>query len=114
MMSSPTCTAALRWLGAAISLLPLCCTAAGPTPSHHRVNGFQNNYLEFEPKGLAALLRWKLDAARDGLPVAPRTATPVVPPGLAFIHANATAGRAMQSAITWMFQAKLSSMVLPL
>ena len=107
MMSSPTCTAALRWLGAAIGLLPLCCTAAGPTPSHHRANGFQNNYLEFEPKGLGALLRWQLDAARDGLPAAPRTATPRVPPDLTFIHANAGAGRAMQPAITWIGHATM-------
>ena len=77
-------------------------TADAPTPPHHRKNGFQNNYLEFEPKGLGALLAWKIDAARRDLPRAPRSATPVVKADLAFIQANARAGAmAMQPALTW-------------
>jgi N-acyl-phosphatidylethanolamine-hydrolysing phospholipase D len=69
--------------------------------THHRPNGFQNNYLAFEPKGLAALLKWKLDALRAGLPKPPMTATPRVAPDLGLIRSNATAGASMLPAITW-------------
>jgi N-acyl-phosphatidylethanolamine-hydrolysing phospholipase D len=70
-------------------------------PTHHRRGGFQNNYTEFEPKGLPALLQWKLQAAREGLPRPPSAPIPVVPPDLDFIHANARAGPAMRPAVTW-------------
>ena len=39
--------------------------------AHHRGNRFQNNYLEFEPKGLGALIEWRVAAAREGLPHPP-------------------------------------------
>ena len=44
--------------------------AAAPAASatHHRGDRFQNNYLDFEPKGVGDLLKWRLDAAREGLP----------------------------------------------
>ncbi|HWH82923.1 MAG TPA: MBL fold metallo-hydrolase [Burkholderiaceae bacterium] len=70
-------------------------------PSHHRPDGFQNNYLEFTPKGLGALLQWKVDAARAGLPKPPQSATPTVTPERDFIRANARAGAAMQPSVTW-------------
>ena len=76
-----------------------CVACAQPTPP--RQAPFQNNYTPFEPKGLGALARWKLDAARNGLPPAPRTATPRVPPDLAFIRANALLGAKMMPAVTW-------------
>lgn len=89
----------------ASALLASCTTAnaEGPPPkSHHRPGGFQNNYLDFEPKGLGQLLRWKLDASRDDLPRPPGTPTPTVVPDTAFIQANGRAGAmAMQPAITW-------------
>ena len=79
-----------------------------PLPSHHRAGGFQNNYLEFEPQGLGALLKWKLDASSNHLPPAPHTPTPRVAPDLAFIQANARAGvMAMQPAITWIGHASM-------
>jgi N-acyl-phosphatidylethanolamine-hydrolysing phospholipase D len=78
-----------------------------PAPSHHRSNGFQNNYVEFEPKGLGDLLKWKLDAARGGLPKPPATPIPVVTPDLAFVQTNARAGAAMQPAITWVGHATM-------
>jgi N-acyl-phosphatidylethanolamine-hydrolysing phospholipase D len=79
-----------------------------PARSHHRPGGFQNNYLEFEPKGLGELLTWRLDAIRNGLPRPPRTPTPVVAPDLAFIAANARAGAAaMQPSITWVGHATM-------
>jgi len=70
-------------------------------PVHHRGDKFQNNYLEFEPKGLGALLRWKTEASRDGLPKPPSTPIPQVTADLAFITSNAQAGSAMQPAVTW-------------
>ncbi len=62
---------------------------------------FQNNHVAFQPKTLGEVLRWRLDSARAGLPPAPKTPTPTVAPDLAFIHANAVAGAAMQPAVTW-------------
>jgi N-acyl-phosphatidylethanolamine-hydrolysing phospholipase D len=96
--------AALLWL-----LVPLWMPAvsaepalpASSAPAHHRGDKFQNNYLEFEPKGIGALLRWKLDASRDGLPKPPSTPIPQVTPDIAFIASNAQAGPMMQPAVTW-------------
>jgi N-acyl-phosphatidylethanolamine-hydrolysing phospholipase D len=70
-------------------------------PRHHRPGGFQNNYLEFEPRSLGELLRWRVAAARARLPPPPREPIPVVTPELGFIAANARAGTAMQAALTW-------------
>lgn len=81
--------------------------ADAPPPSHHRVGGFQNNYLEFELKGLGALLSWRIAAAREGLPPAPREPIPSVAPDLAFVAANARAGAAMQPALTWIGHATM-------
>jgi N-acyl-phosphatidylethanolamine-hydrolysing phospholipase D len=79
-----------------------------PPPSHHRPNGYQNNYIEFQPRGLLDLLTWKRDASRDGLPKPPRTPIPTVAPDTAFIQANARAeARAMQPAITWVGHATM-------
>jgi N-acyl-phosphatidylethanolamine-hydrolysing phospholipase D len=72
-----------------------------PDAAHHRGDRFQNNYLDFEPKGLAELLKWRLDAARDHLPKPPQTPTPRVPADLGFIAGNAAAGAAMVPALTW-------------
>jgi N-acyl-phosphatidylethanolamine-hydrolysing phospholipase D len=80
---------------------------AAPARSHHRPGGFQNNYLEFEPKGLTALLKWQIDAARHGLPKPPSSPTPRVPPDLAFIQSNAAAGAAMAPAVTWIGHATM-------
>ena len=75
--------------------------ASAVVPSHRRAGGFQNNYLEFEPKGLGELIKWRFEATRDGLPKPPRTPTPRVAPDLAFVRANAAAGMAMVPAVTW-------------
>jgi N-acyl-phosphatidylethanolamine-hydrolysing phospholipase D len=66
-----------------------------------RGDRFLNNYVDFEPKGLGALLRWKIDASREGLPKPPQQPTPRVAPDLAFLRANAAAGTAMVPAVTW-------------
>ena len=111
-MTSTTAPGRLRahLLTAAALLLPGCSVNAedAPPKPHHRANGFQNNHLEFETKGLAELLRWRLDASRNGLPRPPRTQTPVVKADLAFIQANSRAGAmAMQPAITWIGHATM-------
>jgi len=68
---------------------------------HHRVGGFQNNYIEFSGKSLAQVLRWKREARRQGLPRPPREPIPQQAPELDFLAANARAGAAMQPAVTW-------------
>jgi len=94
-----------------LALLSACITVnADDTPprSHHRSDGYQNNYIEFQPRGLLDLLKWKREASRDGLPKPPRTPTPVVAPDLAFIQGNARAGvMTMQPAITWIGHATM-------
>jgi N-acyl-phosphatidylethanolamine-hydrolysing phospholipase D len=84
-----------------LAVAPPAAADAPPPAAHHRAQGFQNNYLEFEPKGTLDLLRWRWDALRQGLPPPPREPTPVVKPDLGFIQANAVAGAAMQPALTW-------------
>jgi len=77
------------------------------TPRHHRDGGFQNNYLDFEPKGLGALLQWRVDAWREGLPKPPRMPIPVVKADLAYLHSNAAAGPAMEPSISWIGHATM-------
>ncbi|MEO8299957.1 MAG: MBL fold metallo-hydrolase [Burkholderiales bacterium] len=72
-----------------------------PAKPHHRPDGFQNNYQPFAPKRLGELLRWRWRAWRDGLPRPVASPIPQVAPDLAFVHANAQAGPAMQPAVTW-------------
>jgi N-acyl-phosphatidylethanolamine-hydrolysing phospholipase D len=68
-------------------------------PTHHRDGGFQNNHGDFEPKSLADVLRWKLAAARQGLPRRPAAPIPTQAPDLAFIRANL--GERQVPAVTW-------------
>ncbi len=68
---------------------------------HHRARGFQNNYVEFQPRSLGELLRWRREAARAGLPRPPLAPTPQVAPDLPWLHANAKAGAQMAPAVTW-------------
>jgi N-acyl-phosphatidylethanolamine-hydrolysing phospholipase D len=76
--------------------------AAQPArPPHHREGGFQNNWIEFAPRGLGELISWKWAALRQGLPPPPREPVPVVAPDLAFLSANAKAGGAMDPSVTW-------------
>ncbi len=91
----------------ACALLVAAAAAAAQTPPHHREGGFQNNYLEFEPRGLGALLRWRWQSWREDLPPPPRTPTPRVEPDLAFLRANGAAGAAMEPAVTWIGHATL-------
>ncbi|RZL03024.1 MAG: MBL fold metallo-hydrolase [Rubrivivax sp.] len=72
-----------------------------PDKAHHRRDGFQNNDPSFKRKRLYEVLRWKWQAWRAGAPYPSTAPIPVVKPDLAFIHANAKAGLAMQPAMTW-------------
>lgn len=72
-----------------------------PAQKHHRPDGFQNNYLSFRGKRWHEILRWRWQAWRAGHPKPIQTPIAVVPPDLAFVHANARAGLAMQPAATW-------------
>lgn len=71
-------------------------------PAHHRPGGFQNRYTPFEPKSVAQLAQWRLDAWRAALPAPPRQAVATMPADHAFVHANAHAGHAMAPAVTWL------------
>lgn len=72
-----------------------------PNKPHHRPDGFQNNHLSFRGKRWHELLRWRWEAWRAGHPKPLQEPIPVVKPDLAFIHANAKAGLAMQPSATW-------------
>ena len=93
------------------TLMLSACTTVNPyyDPSrpHHRPDGFQNKHVEFVPKGLGTLLRWRWQAWRDDLPQPPQAPVPTVAPDRAFIAANARAGRAMEPAITWIGHATM-------
>lgn len=100
----------LALCGGALALTS-CITTANPyydaSRPHHRPGGFQNNHLEFEPKGMMTLMQWQWDAYRNGLPRPPQVPTPAVPPDLRFIQANARSGAAMEPAITWVGHATM-------
>jgi N-acyl-phosphatidylethanolamine-hydrolysing phospholipase D len=82
-------------------------TSPVPPNAPRRGDRFQNNYTEFEPKSLAEVLKWRLAAAREGLPRPPRAPTPRVAADLAFIRANAVAAAAMLPAATWIGHASV-------
>ncbi len=79
-------------------------------PPHHRTGQFQNNYLEFQPRSLAEVLRWKWEAGRAGEPKPPSTPIPSVSPDLKFIHANAEAA-SQQPAVTWIGHATVLAQI---
>lgn len=91
----------------ASAVLAACASATPDThptagaPPHHRDGRFQNNHLDFAPRGFGDLLAWRWAALREGLPKPPQAPTPVVKPDLAFIATNAKAGPAMEPAVTW-------------
>ena len=106
----PTPTRSIQSLArrCGVVLLALAMTACANEPAavkgrapHHRDGTFQNNYVDFEPRGLMALLRWKWQAWRDGVPAAPKTPTPSIVPDLGWVQSNAKAGAAMAPTVTW-------------
>ncbi|HEY8880151.1 MAG TPA: MBL fold metallo-hydrolase [Roseateles sp.] len=65
-------------------------------PAHHRDGRFQNNHGDFEPKSLAEVIRWKWNAARQGLPQRPLAPIPAQSPDLGFLRASYS-----RPAVTW-------------
>jgi len=78
-----------------------------PAKPHHTPDGFQNTDADFKPRGLGEVLRWKWNAARDGLPPPPHVPTPRVAPDLPFLRSNAVAAERMQPAVTWIGHASV-------
>lgn len=72
-----------------------------PSKPHHTPEGFRNNYTSSVNKSAAELLRWRREAARQGLPRPPLEPVPTAAADLAFIHANTGTGAARQPAVTW-------------
>ncbi len=97
-------------LALVVALLTGCATVNpyfDPSRPHHTPSGFRNNHTGFDDKGLGELLRWRMAALRDDLPPRPAHPVPSVAPDLAFLHANAAAGPAMQPALTWIGHATM-------
>jgi N-acyl-phosphatidylethanolamine-hydrolysing phospholipase D len=69
---------------------------------HHRPGGFQNNHIEFKPKGLVDVLKWKFGAGA----AIPSKPTPAMTADHAFVLANAQP-HAMKPAITWVGHATM-------
>ena len=69
--------------------------------AHHRPDGFQNRHLDFQPRSLTDVVRWRWDAWRRQLPPPVQAPVPTVAPDLAFVRANAAAGAAMQPSVTF-------------
>ena len=102
----------LKSMWRCIFLVCLCGLAvAADAQPKDRSGGFQNNYMDFAPRGLADFLRWRWNAVREGLPPAPALPTPSVQPDLDFIHTNARAGAAMQPAVTWIGHATVLAQI---
>jgi N-acyl-phosphatidylethanolamine-hydrolysing phospholipase D len=85
---------------------PLRATSAGEPRSAHGAprdadGRFGNTDPSFRPRHLSELLRWRWQAAKEGLPRPPTTPIPQVAPERDWIAANARAGVAMQPAATW-------------
>ncbi|NRF65862.1 MBL fold metallo-hydrolase [Aquincola sp. S2] len=76
-----------------------------PTQPHHRPDGFRNPGSDEVVKSLAQVLRWRLDARRDGLPRPPSDPIPTARPDLTRLQAYAAAHAADPAdhgpSITW-------------
>lgn len=81
--------------------------SSAPAGAPFRDGHFQNNHIDFEPRGLGDLLKWRIHAVRARLPPPPQAPTPRVEPDLAFLRANAVAGAAMTPAVTWVGHASV-------
>ena len=92
-----------------LSLVAACVSERPTTPRSPA--GFQNNCLASEPKSFGELLKWRIQASRDGLPRPPASPTPTRPPDFGFINANATARAAMQPAVTWIGHATVLAQI---
>ncbi|HET7524404.1 MAG TPA: MBL fold metallo-hydrolase [Burkholderiaceae bacterium] len=101
---------ARRWCWGAIgataaALLLLACAdkpaAVADNGSHYRDGSFHNNYVDFQPRGLMTLARWKFEAWRSGVPAPASSPTPAIVPDLGLVQSNAKAGARMLPTVTW-------------
>jgi N-acyl-phosphatidylethanolamine-hydrolysing phospholipase D len=90
----PFCGLAAGWL------LAGCATQANPyydaTKPHHTPNGFRNNYIAQVDKPFSDLVKWRIEAMRAGVPVAPREPIPVAAPEIARLKDNRST-----ASVTW-------------
>jgi N-acyl-phosphatidylethanolamine-hydrolysing phospholipase D len=83
-----------RWIAAvAILLCALAVRSADVDLPHRGAHGFVNPNGAVAERPFSDLLRWKLQAWREGLPLPAQQPTPVVPPQLALLRANTDAVR---------------------
>ncbi len=72
-----------------------------PALPHRGPEGFRNTGEPLELKSLADVLRWKLQAARNGDPKPPRVPIPCVAPDLGLLRRHAEPGNTLGAAVTW-------------
>ncbi len=98
--------AAASGLVAAGMLFITGCSSVNPyydaSRPHHTPEGFRNTYIATVEKPFSDLLRWRLEAARAGLPKPPERPTPTVQANLADIRGWAQLPAAQQQpTLTW-------------
>ena len=81
-------------LGSCSTSSPYYDAARKDLPAHHTREGFRNNYVDFRPP---SFWQWQWERWHEGLPKAPREATPVAQPEADFLRANAT-----EPTLTWL------------
>ena len=77
------------------------------TKPHHTPQGFRNNYGASGGKPFSEFLKWQWERRTAPEPAVPPQPTPTAVPDLNFLSANATAGAAMQPALTWIGHATM-------
>jgi N-acyl-phosphatidylethanolamine-hydrolysing phospholipase D len=81
--------------------------ASRPVSKHHTHGGFRNNYVASVTRTLPQVLRWQYQRIIHRLPPEPRLEIPRIAADLDFLSANASAGRAMIPAVTWIGHASM-------
>ena len=98
VLPRPIRTSVMR-IFACTAFLMAGCSTANPSfdrsKAHHTPDGFRNNDVGTVQKPFSDLLRWRLAALRDGLPLPPQTPVPMQAADLAFIHSNTVMGNAV-------------------
>ncbi|HUR88089.1 MAG TPA: MBL fold metallo-hydrolase [Ramlibacter sp.] len=93
MALKPACSLAAGWLLAGCTHVNPYYDAAKP---HHTPEGFRNNHIAQVDKSFSELVKWRVEAMREGMPKPPREATPVAAPELARLQSNRS-----EASVTW-------------